>query len=153
MIQSQRLYCLAGFLLLDSVASISLEQTLSILDQSIAEKEFPKCDLASFGGNAMLKEHHYGRAIIQYSIKNTRSINKDMFIHSKCVIMLCNENMPFIEVVNLGKKIQLIKPVGVLYEVKDWRNASRRLNTTTPLFPMVLQNEGKFKEKEKNYYN
>ena len=153
MIQSQLPYCLVGFLLLDSVASISLEQTLSILDQSISENEFQKCDLASFGGNAILKEHNYSRAIIQDSIKSTRSINKDMFIHSKCVIMLCNENMPFIEMVNLGKKIQLIKPVGVMYEVKDLRNTSQRLNITTPLFPIVLQNEGKFKKKEKNYYS
>ena len=68
-----------------------------------------------------------------------------MFIHSKCVIMLCDENMPFNEVAGLGKKIQLIKPVGVLYEVKDWRNVTRGMDAKGPQFPIVLQNEGKFK--------
>ena len=151
MIQSQLVFCLVGFLLLDSVASISLEQTLTLLDQSISENEFPKCDLAFFGGKNILKEHHYGRALIQDSIKNARSINKNMFIHSKCVIMLCNENMSFNEMVNLGKKIQLFKPVGVLYEIKDWVNTSQRLNAKGPQFPIVVQNEGKFKYKLNNY--
>ena len=136
----QCIHSLVGILLLDCVTSLSYEKTLSILDKTLTEEDSTKCDLAILGGNKILAEEHNGRAIIP---QDTRAINKDKLINSACLIMICNEKKPFREMVDLVAKFQMIKPVGVLYEVKDWNNVSKSIKGKSPPFPIILLEIGK----------
>ena len=147
MIQLQFIHCLVGALLLDFVTSLSYEKSLSILDKSLSDDDVTKCDLAilGLGSNKILDEEHYGRAIIPQSNKITGgTINKDKLVNSACLIVICNEKRTsFQEMVGLVGKFQMIKPVGVLYEVKDWKNVSKSIDGKSPPFPIILQEIGK----------
>ena len=131
-------------LLLDYVTSISFDRTLSILDRSISNDDITKCDLADLGRNTILSEEQNGRAIIHLSNIMTGNTNKERFINSACLIMITNEKTPLQEIVDLVGKLQLMKPIGVLHEVKDWKNASKMINKINPPFPLILKETGKY---------
>ena len=147
MVKLQILLSFGTALLLDHVASLSFDRALSILDRSISNDDITKCDLADLGRNTILSEKQNGRAIIHLSNMMTGNSNKERFINSACLIMITNEKTPFQEMMDLVGKFQLIKPVGVLYEVKDWKNASKSINKISPPFPLILKEPGKYLKK------
>ena len=151
MVKLQILLGLWIALLLEYVTSISFDRTLSILDRSISDDDTTKCDLAVLESYNIFSEEHSGRAMIPLSnmMHVTGNLNKETLSTSACLIMITNENTPYQEMVDLVGKFQLIKPVGVLYEVKDWKNASRGINGKSPPFPLILKETGKYVKKSR----
>ena len=147
MVKLEIIHYLGVAMLLDYVTSLSFDRTLTILDKSIADDDITKCDLAVMGRNNIFSEEPRGRAMIPLSNMITGNINKEKLHTSACLIMITNENTPFQEMVDLVGKLQLIKPVGVLYEVNDWKNASRSINGKSPPFPLILKETGKYVKK------
>ena len=143
-VKLQIIFSLGAALLLGRVTSLSFDRALSILDRSISDDDITKCDLGFVGDTQILMEDHNGRAMIPLS---TANIYKEKLMHSACLIMITNEKTPLQEIVDLVGKLQLIKPIGVLHEVKDWKNASKGINKINPPFPLILKEPGKYFKK------
>ena len=134
-----------GFLLIEAVAAVNVEY-LSILEYSLTEDESVKCDLASFGQN-MDVEYDSQRAVIHRSSNNISGsdiiLKKSLIILSQCLILFTSEEQASLkEVMHLSKKVQSIKPVGVIYDIK---NAGRNFDGMRWPFPIIFNHKGKCK--------
>ena len=136
-----------GFLLIDAVAAINVEY-LSILEYSLTEDESTKCDLACFGKNMdIYVEHEVQRAVIHSNSNNISRpdilLKKSLILLSKCLILFTNEEQVSLkEMMHFSKKVQSIKPVGVIYDLKK---AGRNFEGIRWPFPIILNHKGKCK--------
>ena len=117
-------------------------KSLSFLDHSLAEDGFTYCDLAILRGSRIFDEEQYGRAVIWGSDEKLIAMKSNIFTKSRCLILVSNENIPLNVVMDMALSLQAIKPVGVLYEVKDLKNASKPINGSTS-FPLIIEDRGK----------
>ena len=136
-----------SLLMKDSIAID--EKQLSILEHSLAEVEGRKCDLALIGrglttnnkGNAF----HLHRASILVSSENTLAeyVSKGLpRFQSNCLILHSGEGLSLNDLLNLAEKVQYLKPVGVVYEVKKLSDHS--IGSKSWSFPIIfLDNNGK----------
>ena len=133
--------------LLMKVSAIN-EKQLSILEHSLAKVEGTRCDLALIGrdlttnkGNAL----HLHRASILVSSENTLAeyVSKSMLIvQSNCLILHVGEEVSLNDLLYLAEKVQYVKPVGVVYEVKKLGDHS--IGSKSWSFPIIfLDNNGK----------
>ena len=133
--------------LLMKVSAIN-EKQLSILEHSLAKVEGTRCDLALIGrdlttnkGNAL----HLHRASILVSSENTLAeyVSKSMLIvQSNCLILHVGEEVSLNDLLSLAEKVQYLKPVGVVYEVKKLGDHS--IGRKSWSFPIIfLDNNGK----------
>ena len=147
MAQHTYLILMVKFLLMKDSIAID-EKQLSILEHSLAEVEGTKCDLALIGrdltinkGNAL----HLQRASILISSENTLAeyVSKSkLIVQSNCLILHSGEGVPLNELLYLAEKVQYLKPVGVVYEVKKLGDHS--IGSKSWSFPIIfLDNNGK----------
>ena len=135
---------IVGFSILDNVTCLKrFEASLSFLDHTLHEDELTNCDLAVLGGSTAFDEEHYGRALISGSNGKLMAKNEEIIANkTKCLILVCNELTPLTDVIDIALSIQSAKPVGVIFEVMDVDNASKRINVTIS-FPLILEDAGK----------
>ena len=117
-------------------------KSLSFLDHSLAEDGFTYCDLAILGGSRILDEEQKGRPVILGSGEKLIAMKSNIFTKSRCIILVGNENIPLDVLMDMASSLQTIKPVGVLYEVKDLKNVSKPINGSTS-FPLIIEDRGK----------
>ena len=123
--------------------SSSIVKALSILDRSLLEDDFLKCDLVILGGHWDLKDEELnGRAIIRSSQANAYAMAKNLLIHSSCIILLSKDSQKYNELAELGMKFQSIRPVGLILDETDWHQDADKLFTIDPFFPMIIKNNG-----------
>ena len=150
MVHHEMLHFVVGSLLLHVGSSINVE-TLSILEYSITESESTKCDLVVFGNDLRLdEENELQRPLIlsfHGSTDAEHATRKSLNLLAKCVILFMSEEVYSInEMIHLARKLQYIKPVGVVYEVKkDWSILAEDIEHQSWPFPIIFQHvNGKY---------
>ena len=144
MLEHKLLQFYVGLLLAHVGCSINLE-LLSILEYSITEAESTKCDWAVFGQDLTLdEENELQRPLILSSHGSTDSeyaIRKSLIVQANCIILFMSEEVySFNEMMQLAAKFQDIKPLGVVYEVKqEWRNLAEDTERQSWPFPIIFQ--------------
>ena len=144
--QAATLLCVGTFLI-DAVAGVNVEY-LSILEYSLTGDDSTKCDLAVIGQNIDIDvEDNIQRAVIYSNSNNISSqdimLKKSLIILSKCLILFTSEEQGSVkEIMFFSKKVQSIKPVGVIYNIMK---ARRNFEGMRWPFPMILNHKGKRK--------
>ena len=134
-----------GFFLIDAMAAVNVEY-LSILEYSLTGDESTKCDLACFGQNMDIDvEHNIQRAVIHSNSNNISSpdiiLKKSLIILSKCIILFTSEEQISLkEMMHFSKKVQSIKPVGVIFDIKKAGSNFERMRWP---FPIIINYKGK----------
>ena len=143
MIEVTHIYCLiAGLSILDNVTcSNKLKTSLSFLDRTLGGDELTNCDLAILGGSTGFDEEHNGRALISGSDIMAIAEKDDIIVKTKCLILVCKDLTPLMDVIDIASSIQSAKPVGVIFEVMDVEKASKLINVTIQ-FPLILEGSG-----------
>ena len=139
------LHLLLGFFTLEAASSVDLIH-LSTLEYSLTEVEGTQCDLVVFGqDSAINEENDFNRPMIQLSYG--RAVTDDAFQKSKCLILLMSEEVPLNEIMLSARKFNHLKPIGIVYEVK---NLSVDADLKNWPFPIIFRlNQSKFAEQKK----
>ena len=139
-LQKMLLQLFIGFFILEPASSVDLIQ-LSTLEYSLTEAEETKCDLVVFGqDSAINEENDFNRPMIQLSFG--RAVTDDAFKKSKCLILLMNEKVPLNEMMLSARKFKHLKPIGIIYEVKNLSVDADHKNWPFPI--LFIINQSKF---------
>ena len=99
-------------------------ELLSTLEYSLTETESTKCDLVFLGQDLPLDEETTSQRLRILNTNGSKdmesAIMKFVLAMAKCLLLFINEvDFPFTEMMHLAGKIQRIKPLGVVYQVKN----------------------------------
>ena len=127
-----------------TIASLPINE-LSILDNSIGGGE--NCDIIYVLNNGvnsqqliMDDDERRGFYLVSpFEIEN--GFEKEDFIWSKCLILLVQEEMPTSDIMRIGQKLQLFKPMAVVQFISKEINVTEKNKDEDVPFPIVLLRE------------
>ena len=121
--------------------SLPLKQGLTILDQSLdsdTSKRGP-CDLILL---TWVKEDSYGGNRGHYTLSSANLLHaKEYFTKSDshCLLLVASGKVEMKDLIHLGQKIQMIRPVAVLViDIPKWLNLNTKSQTLDISFPVLI---------------